>query len=125
MMRDDPAHRFAWATLLNTNLRRPDSGALFGYLHRYRQAPAGRIREFERARAAYELLVHWLHQRPGLITDYRFSDERTSAISIEVRKDLVWHFDDDGRPMGPDDERADEIGRILAQAIGTYLTEDR
>jgi hypothetical protein len=122
--REDAAHTLIWDMLLNTNLRRGVSGTLSGYLHRFRAAPAGREREFDEARQAYERIGRWLTTRPELVDRYRRSEDRTSALSIEVRKDLVWRFDG-AVPVGPQDAAARRIAGVLAQAITTYLVDDR
>lgn len=121
---DDPAHQMVWAMLLNTNLRGRDSGTLSAHLHRFRRPPEGRETEFARAREAYAAIRAFLAQRPELVRDYRNSFARTSALAIEVRKDLVWRFEA-GEPVGPNPEAAEAIGATIASAIATYLRVDR
>ena len=121
----DQAHDRVWAMLMNTNQRSADANALFGYLHKFHEAPPGQRKAFEDARRAYESIGSHLREHEPLVHAYRFATDRTSALTIEVRKDLIWRFDDHGRPIGPRDEAARELGTLLAQGIGTYLREDR
>ena len=116
--------QLVWEMLLNTNLRGADAGILSGYLHRFRAAPRGREAEFERARHAYEAICTWLAERPDLVHDYRMSPARTSALCVEVRKDLVCRYVD-GVPAEPLEDNAREIARHLADGIATYLLVDR
>lgn len=119
--RSDAGYAQVWEMLLNTNLRGGD--ALSAYLHRFR-LPSGDVAPFERAREAYEALSRWVCERPELVEAYRRSHDRTSTITIEVRKDLVWRFVD-GRPVGPREDVAREVAYTIAQAVATYLREDR
>ena len=122
---DDGAHRFVWSMLLNTNLRCAEANALSGYLHHFREALPGRREDFERARAAYESIQRHLVDHEDLVAAYRFAQDRTSALTIEVCKDLVWRFDAAGHPVGPRDDAARELAVLLANGIRTYLREDR
>ncbi|MGB0590067.1 MAG: hypothetical protein ACPGU1_10345 [Myxococcota bacterium] len=122
---DDPAHRLVWRMLQNTNLRCAEANALSGYLHHFRDPLPGRRDDFERSRLSYEAIRDHLRAHEPLVHAYRFAHDRTSALTIEVRKDLVWRFDDEGRALGPRDDAAREIATLLAQGIGTYLREDR
>ena len=112
-----------WEMLFNTNLRRADSGALSRYLHRYCEAPQGRAEEFEAAALAYRQIADFLKQRPDFVDNYRRSADRTSAITIEIRKDLVWRFVD-GVPAGPIEENARRLGRLIALGLANFLTRD-
>lgn len=120
----DPAYRLVWEMLLNTNLRVADGEALSGYLHRFRKAPAGREAEFSAARAAYEEIRRFIDNRPHMVDDYRNSPNRTSALGVEVRKDLVWEFDGD-RPSKPREDNARDIARKIALGLAEYLVKDR
>jgi hypothetical protein len=122
---DQPQFDMVWGMLLNTNLRRGDSDALSGYLHRYRPPPTGRAASFENARTAYETIADYLTaRRRSLVDGYRNSRDRVSTLSIEIRKDLVWRFDGSA-PVGPLDDNARQLASILAAAVATYLREDR
>lgn len=112
-----------WSMMQNTNLRSFEAEALFGHLHRFRRAPAGRELEFKRARFAYDEVLRFLERHEEMIEAYRNSPDRLSALSVEVRKDLVWKFAG-GRPIAPNEEGAKEIGGLLATALHTYVTED-
>ena len=96
-----------------------------GYLHHFRDHLPGRRDDFERSRLSYEAIRNHLMAHEPLVHAYRFAQDRTSALTIEVRKDLVWRFDDEGRALGPRDDSARELATLLAQGIGTYLREDR
>jgi hypothetical protein len=122
---DDSAHMLIWAMLQNTNLRRAEANALSGYLHHFRDPLPGRRDDFERARLSYEAIRSHLQSHQPLVHAYRFAQDRTSALTIEVRKDLVWRLDHKGRSIGPRDDAARELAALLAQGIGTYLREDR
>ncbi len=112
-----------WEMLLNTNLRHPRSAALAGYLHRFLRAPEGQEAQFKRAREAYDGICAFLQARPNLVSDYRHSANRVSALTIEVRKDLVWEFDG-SRPVGPRPDNARRIARGIARALRTFVVED-
>lgn len=123
---EDPIYDLVWDMLLDTNLRSSESQALRSYLHGFRTPPRGRKREFAYARRAYEHIGGLVRQDGGaLVRDWSFARGRPGAIGIEVRKDLVWAFDPQGRPLHPKPEAARRLGRLLAQAIGQYLLLDR
>lgn len=114
-----------WDMLLDTNLRSARSDSLRGYLHLFRRPPTGQEAHFLRARGEYErVCAHLAEHRDEIVTRYRNALDRPNSILVEVRKDLVWHFEG-GRPIGPRLEDARLIGRTLATAIQTYLTRDR
>ena len=119
--------RLVWNMLFDTNLRSSDSETLRSYLYMFRRAPPGRQKEFSAAQEAYEQISAFVRQRRSeLVRGYQRSPERLSSIGIEVRKDLVWRFNDSGDvPLEPIPEAADEIGQILANAMVTYLVHDR
>jgi hypothetical protein len=113
-----------WGMLLNTNLRQSESGILSAYLHRFRRAPGGREAEFREAREAYEAIERYLRSEPELVEVYRRSTGRTSALCVEVRKDLLSNLEG-GIPVGGvNEERAQQIGRQIAQGLVTFLAED-
>jgi len=120
----DPGHQRIWEMLQNTNQRDMEGDALAGYLHRFRRPHGGLEAAFAQARGAYTRLTDFVAARPEVVERYRRSPERTSTITIEVRKDLVWRFDGD-TPLGPRDDNARAIARLIARAIATYLREDR
>jgi hypothetical protein len=122
---NDPAFSTVWEMLSNTNLRRADAGALSRYLHRFCEAPEGQEPEFQAAAAAYDVICLFLGARPNFVHEYRRSLDRTSAITVEVRKDLVWNFDAQGRPLRPNEAQGERIGRLLAGGISTFLHHDR
>jgi hypothetical protein len=122
--RDDQAHALVWHMLLNTNQRDAESRAFHGYLHTFRDPLPGRRADFEAARHAYDRIAAHLASDPHFVHAHRYSEERTSAMTIEVRKDLVWHFED-GVPKGPKEDGARRVAAALAKGIRTYLVEDR
>jgi len=119
----NPSMALVWELLLNTNLRHSRSASLAGYLHRFLRAPTGRERQYMEARTAYDNIVAFLHARPELVSEYRHSTDRVSALTIEVRKDLVWEFDGH-EPVGPNRKRAREVARAIARAVRTFAVED-
>ena len=111
--------------LFDTNLRSAESEALRSYLHLFRRPPEGRERLFEAARDVYEQIVAYIEaHRTELVSSYRSSIDRPSSLLIEVRKDLIWKYED-GQPLAPRFKDATLIARTIAQAIAHYLTEDR
>ena len=59
-----------------------------------------------------------------MLEGFEFGQARPSTLLIEVRKDLVWHFEN-GRPIGPNEIEARRIARIIAAGIFRYLNDDR
>ncbi len=121
--RDHPAFLRVWRMLLNTNLRDGDAEALRGFLHRFRGIPRGLEDPFENAMRAYEQIAEFITSNPDLVRNYRSAATRLSALSIEVRKDLVFEFDGD-EPVGPKREAAKAIAEIAAEGIAIYLRHD-
>lgn len=122
---DDPRNpiNLVWSMLLDTNLRSSDSELLRSYLHMYRRPPAGQEALYEQARQAYERIRVFAEAGDGqIVKDFRAS-ERTSSLGLEVRKDIVWHFEG-GRPMGPKIEATRHLARVVAKAIQTYFDYD-
>jgi len=122
--KNQAAYDLTWHMLLNTNLREARAEALYGYLHRFRQPPEEDEEFFAQARDAYESIQAFLDNHETLVDDFRTSPERPSAISIEIRKDLIWEIEDE-TPVRMVEDRADQIAEKLAEAIKIYLTEDR
>lgn len=112
-----------WSMLSDTNLRSSESELLRSYLHMYRRAPAGEEALYERARCAYERIRGFAEANDQqLVKDFRASD-RTSSLGLEVRKDIVWRFED-GRPIGPKVDAAQVLARVIARAVHTYFECD-
>jgi hypothetical protein len=123
--RQDPAFARVWQMLLDTNLRSSESESLRSYLHAFRRAPADREAEFEAARHAYGAIGRFLSQdNHAMVERYRYSRTRPSALGIEVRKDLVFEFDSQRRPVAPRPREARKLASILARAIKIYFTKD-
>jgi hypothetical protein len=115
-----------WRMLMDTNLRSAEASALRDFLHMFRRPPRGRVREFTRAQKLYQRIVNFVRaDNAALVEVYRHSNERPMSLGIEVRKDLVWEFDERGRPVRLADERAMVIADKIAQAIAQYFREDR
>lgn len=121
----EPAFQRVWAMLLDTNLRSAESEALRSYLHMYRTAPPQEAAAYREAGHAYERVRAYLaEQRDDVLEGYRFAAGRLSSLAIEVRKDLVWTFNDEGRPVAPRAEAAARIGTLIARAVQSFLIED-
>jgi hypothetical protein len=122
----DPAYLAVWEMLKDTNLRSAEAGSLRAYIHRLRRAPPGEEAEFSEAEEAYRRLVAFVGKEgEALVKEYRFSPDRAMSFGIEVRKDLLYRFDDRGRPLELCPERGLKIADLLAEAILIYLTDDR
>jgi hypothetical protein len=121
-----PESGLVWNMLMDTNLRSSEASALRDFLHMFRRPPKGRVREFTRAQRLYTRITEFVAENGGQrVETYRQSSERPMSLGIEVRKDLVWEFDDEGRPVRPADERAMQIADKIADAIAQYFREDR
>ncbi len=119
-------YQLVWSMLLDTNLRDSECETLRSYLHTFRRAPRGRVREFARAEVAYHEIGAFCHAgEDAIVEEYRFSATRHSSFGIEVRKDLVWDFDSDGQPLRPNPDNALQIADVIAEGIAIYLREDR
>ena len=122
----DPAFRRVWDMLEDTNLRDSESEQLRSYLHSFRKAPRGLQEDFEASRAAYEAVRGYVEaDGRRVVEEYRFSPDRPSALGIEVRKDLVYEFDSEGRPLGPRTEQARAVAEAIAFGVASYLMRDR
>ncbi len=122
---EDPAFERVWKMLLDTNLRSSASEMLRSYIHAYRRVPLAREQDFITARCAYERICEFVRRDNNRFTErYRVSRMRPSALGIEIRKDLVYHFDGAGQPVAPNPDEAHRLAGILARAIHTYFTED-
>ncbi len=114
-----------WNMLHDTNLRSSTSDALRSYLHMYRTPPAGMERSFLEARQEYDRIRNFLEeQRSVLVDGYRNALDRPSTLLIEVRKDLIWEFNN-GLPVGPKVKEAQFITRHIARAISEYMERGR
>ncbi len=143
----DEHYERVWSMLLDTTLRHTESASLRSYVHRHRVSiDDDRKDEFERYRQAYEEIAEFCNRRrPGksghseIVQDYRVDPDRPSSLGIEVRKDLVWRFEDthddrDPRRIGwripvqkgdaviQDNVR--RIARLVAAGIRQYLEDD-
>lgn len=123
--RDDLPFRMVWDLLLDTNNRSSVAEMLRSYLHLYRHAPPGEEALFRTARLAYERVTDFLERdNRRVVLDYRFWEDRPSSIGIEVRKDVVWEFDADDRPIRPRPEAARTVAEAIARAVLVYLNQD-
>ena len=121
-----PAYQFVWRMLKDTNMRLGDAGMLRAYIHRFRRPPSYYAQAFSNAEDAYRHIERYLRRNhDAVISEYRFSAERPMSFGIEVRKDLIHELDHLGRPVRLVPERAARIADGIADAVITYLTQDR
>jgi hypothetical protein len=124
----DPAMQMVWTMLLDTNLRDTQSEALRGYLHRYhRPSTPEQAQAFAQARDAYAR-VHAFIRETRVIKEFRRAPFRPSNLAVEIRKDLLITFDDEGRPLPVTDEQrelARDVASVIAEAIEIFLETDR
>ena len=119
-------YQMVWDMLLDTNLRSAKSEKLRSFFHFYRRIDDPLETRFNEAANAYIRIRDFLVKDiPHFVSRFRFSQTRTSALGIEIRKDLVWHFDRNGVPVGPRYDNIRSIGKNIAKAIHVYLTKDR
>ena len=122
----DPAYEWVWELLKDTNLRSPNAVALRSYLHMYRRPLAGHEAAYSAAERAYHHVGNFLHADNGaMVREYRLQPVRPMAFGIEVRKDLLWEFDEAGHPLQPSPERGLEVADRIADALLIYLNEDK
>ncbi len=122
----DDVYTLVWDMLLDTNHRCPQSELLRGYLHAYRRVSPENEARFAQARRAYMAIGQFVNQNHGEFVEYyRHQVTRPSALGIEIRKDLVYRFDERGYPIEPKTETIDFIAGVLARAVHTYFTVDR
>jgi hypothetical protein len=125
---EDAALCRVWRMLLDTNLRDTQSEALRGYLHRYHRPSNSEQRVvLERARDAYSRVRRFVDES-DVISDYRRAPHRPSNLAIEVRKDLLVSFDEEGNPLpvtGEQEALARNISGVIAEAIEIFLDTDR
>lgn len=121
------AYRRVWKMLRDVARRSSRCEHLRGFLHDFREPPAGEAALFVECRVAYERITRFLeHHRHELVDVYRHSRDRPSCIGIEVRKDLLVHLDERHRFAG---FRADaevvaaEIGRAIAPAVREFQSQ--
>ncbi len=143
----DPAFALVWKMLLDTNLRRADTVAMRSFLHMYRDPPEGSLLLYgqgpapvrvaaQEVMAAYRQVQDFVRAGEGaVVRRYRRSSGRLSALTVEVRKDLLWRFQEPpggqaGRPVArtdPDAVRLDNvhlIAHVLAEGLARYFRED-
>jgi len=128
----DPAYQMVWTMLLDTNLRCSESEGLRSFIHMYRNAPRGRVKLFRAAQHAYEHIhEYFAENRSALLDQYRFSPTRLSTMALEVRKDIVWDFNDHHTwdpQFGAEGARKRNIrhlAQLTAASIDVYMTDDR
>lgn len=124
--REDPAFQAIWAMLKDTNRRNAQSMLLRAFLHQFQRPPVGEEGHFEKAQLAYERVERFLNaDNRSLVRKYRYAPWRPSAMAVEIRKDLVFDFDDNGHPVGAPLKNAARIGDAIAAAVRVYLDEDK
>jgi len=121
-----PGFNAVWDMLADTNLRSSESESLRSYLHFFRRVPSDVEERFEEARVAYAAICRFLEEEGHDFVDaYRKDPHRPSAIGVEVRKDLVYEFDERGHPLRPKPEAAKRIAAVLANGLRRYFETDR
>lgn len=122
----DPAYRLVWRMVGDTNLRSAEASSLRSYLHLYRRPRGEDAARFSAAERAYRHIQRFLEDdHSALVRDYRYEPTRAMSMGLEVRKDLIWQFDEFGFPARPAPERAFFIADRIADAILVYFAEDR
>lgn len=115
-----------WRMLLDTNLRTAESETLRSYLYMFRRVAPELETDFAAARQAYERVREFLaNDLDALLAGYLQSEERLSSLGIEVRKDLVYDFENERHPTAPAPQRVGKIADALARALHRYFTDDR
>ena len=121
-----PGYERVWRTLKDTNLRSAEAGALRSYLRLFRRPATDDITAFSEAERAYRTIERFVHEGgDAIVRAYRYDPGRAMSLGVEVRKDLVWRFDEAGHPEEPDAERALFVADRIADAVLLYFGEDR
>lgn len=122
----DPAFLAVWDMLLDTNRRDAQAQMLRAYIHHFQRAPLGKEQEFAASQRAYERVRAFVDAGDGRVVQaYRYAPSRPSAVAIEVRKDLIFDYDELGRPTGEPLPSARAIAQAIAEALRIYLKIDR
>lgn len=120
----DEAWLLVKETLLDVNKRSVWASLFRQYVHNHLPAPAAHRALFEEARQKYYLLCAEQCEQRHVVENYKHDRSRISTLVIEVRKDLLWDFDDYGFPMRPLKEHAINIAAAIAEAVEAYLIQD-
>jgi len=122
----DDAYNMVWRMLKDTNLRSADAGALRSVLHMYRRPSEKDHPIYEEALRAYQDVHQFVQANDNnIIKEYRRDPLRCMSLGIEVRKDLVWHFNEKGQPVEPNLAQAHQIADKIAEAVSIYFNVDR
>jgi len=125
LMSERCPREMVWEMLLDTNLRSSESETLRSYLHMFRNPPAGKANLFQAAQEEYQQIQRFIRREQAyLVNSYREGTQRPSTLIIELRKDLVWQFED-GVPVGPRVANAQFLARRIALGVTQYLSEDQ
>ena len=123
---NDLAFARIWEMLQDTNLRSSRAGELRSIIHLYRRPQADDEHFYNEVITAYEQVKGFVtHNDRQIIEEYRLSPFRCMSMGIEVRKDLVWDYNQEGIPVRCNPERAIFVAQQIAEAISTYFREDR
>ena len=123
---ENSAFNAIWRMLKDTNFRSAESAALRSAVHHYRRPTKQKTNFYDRSVQAYHTIHRFLHDpKNNLVQKYRLDPMRCMSLGIEVRKDIVWDFDEQGRPTQPNFERAYRITDLLAESIIEYFNVDR
>lgn len=125
--REESHYQLVWTMLLNTNLRLQEGEMLRSFLHRFRKPLAEHVDQLRASHHAYDHIKAFL-EKSDVEEGFRRSKNRPSSLGVEIRKDLVCSFDKNGRPLPLTDAQRNAarlIGGVFADAIRTFLEEDR
>lgn len=124
---EEPGYQRVWQLLLDVTRRSGEAERLRAFLHRYREAPRDSQELFAEARRAYSKIRRFTEaQREQLLTDYRFSTQRTSCLGIEIRKDLLCEVDRErglARLLPDAEHTARRIAACMAPAVRELVAE--
>jgi hypothetical protein len=121
----EAAFGMVWRMLLDTNLRSSQSEMLRSYLHAFRRVPEEYEAQFAAARRAYERIGDFIRRDDNAYVEhFRHMPSRPSALGMELRKDVVFELDGQGRPIAPRVEEVTRIAEVIARGLHVYFTQD-
>jgi hypothetical protein len=114
-----PGSELLWQIVSDVSLERFPTASFPAYRGSRHLEPARRDL-LDQAAEVYEQLTAFA-TREDVGTAYLASPIRLSTLVLEVRKDLVWSFDDQGCPRGPRPEAAREIAAAIGEGVRESL----